>query len=140
VAIAAFVVSVIAVGIALASVVYTRRADQRADRAEARALRADDRAAAEARASELERIGAIVREIADAARAAATDPMASSRLHATRARLEAAIEVSGIELTRCSIYATTVSQGDLEEAERELEREIANARRDLAHQPSTSPA
>ena len=118
--VAAFVVSVIAVLIASGSLLYVRRADQRADRAERRAGAAE-------RVARLERVGGIMREIAEVVRGSATDPHASSRIHAGRARLEEAIAAAGVELPACSAYATSVDVKELAPAERELERAIAAA-------------
>jgi hypothetical protein len=118
VSIAAFFVSIIAVLIALGSLVYVRRADRRANRAEHRTEAAE-------RVARLERVGEIMRDIAAAVRGSATDPHSSSRIHAGRARLEEAIAAADVDLPACSEYARTVDPGSLAPAERELERAIA---------------
>ena len=128
-AIAALVISLIAVLIALGSLWYTRRADLRAGRAERRdATRfAGEQAASEVAA--LERIGSIMRrEVAQAQADAATDPQAPRRLKAAQARLEQAIDASGHDLPACSTYSGSADPALLPEAETELERALGAIR------------
>ena len=120
--VAAFVVSVIAILIAAGSLVYVRRADQRAHRAEARTEVAE-------RVARLERVGEIMRDIATAVRTSQTDPLASTRIHAGRARLEEAIAAADVDLPACSEFARTVDLSSVAPAERELERAIATVSR-----------
>lgn len=115
-AIAAFVVSAVAVLISLGSLVYVRRADQRARRAD--------------RVGSLERLGTIMRNVAATAAATASDPLAVRRLHAARARLEEAIAAADVELPACSEYASHNDSALLPAAERELEQAIAVAGKD----------
>jgi hypothetical protein len=115
VSLAALVVSVFAALVSLGSLVYVRRADRRATTSDRRAV--------------LERVGSIMREAATLQAATLTDPMASSRLHAARARLTTAIDETGVDLPKGREYAASVDPSVLAEAERELERAIAAAGR-----------
>ena len=110
-------------GNALVSVWYTRRADQRASRAEARARSVDQ-------VEILERIGGIVREV-DLIRAATqTDPFATQRLRAASDRLHDAIALAGVPLPECAEYARTGDSYRFGTAQRELEQAIAAVRRE----------
>jgi hypothetical protein len=121
VAVAAFVVSVVAVLIAGLAAIYTHRGDQRAVRAEKRAQDAE-------RVTALERIGGIMREAATTVGATATDPLARPRLDGTLARLREAIIAVDDELPACSEYARTVDLKALPAAEAELERAVGSGR------------
>lgn len=116
----ALAVAAAAVVIAYFSLRYARRADQRADRAE-------QHAAAAGRVAVLERVGSIMRDAATTADATLNDPMANLRLPAIRARLNVALDEAGVDLPKCREYASSV--GSLAEAEQELERAIAVAGR-----------
>jgi hypothetical protein len=126
-ALAAIIASVVATLIALASLWYAHRADQRAGRAEQR----DETRLAGERAStrvvELERIGEMMRETAAAVRNP-LDPESPRQVRTGLARLETAITLARVDLPACSDYASNADANKLPAAERELEQAIANAR------------
>jgi hypothetical protein len=129
VALAAIIVSVVATLIALGSLWYARSADRRASRAEHRDVARLTSEQAAARIAELERVGEIMRRVAEAV-GSALDPNAPRRVHAGLARLEAAIGEVSVDLPACSDYASNADPAKLSAAERELERAIAEARRE----------
>jgi hypothetical protein len=127
-ALAAIIVSVVATLIALWSLWYAHRADQRAGRAEERDETRLAGEQASSRVAELERVGEIMREVATAS-GRALDPMITPRVRAGLARLEEAIAAAGVDLPACSDYASNADFNKLAAAERELEQAIAAARR-----------
>lgn len=124
-AIAAFAVSLVALLIALGSLWYAHRTDRRADHSERRdpAHFAGEQTRAEVGA--LNRVGAVVQELAAAVKAAASDPYALRRVTAAQSRLEQAISVTGVELPACSTYMKETNATLLPEVERELAEAIA---------------
>ena len=132
-AVAALVISIVAVVFTGASLWYTHLANERAKRAEERARRAESRDAArfageqaETELAALERIGKIMRlELAAAVEASATEPQAPRRVKAAQSRLEQAIAAIGIDLPASAEYARTADAALLPEAERELGQAIA---------------
>lgn len=122
-AVAAFFVSLVALGGALWSLWYTHRADQRAKRAEARDTARFASEQAETEFAALDRVGGIMREeLAAAVEASATEPLAPHRVKAAQSRLEQAIAATGIDLPVCAEYAKTTDAELLPEAEAELDR------------------
>jgi hypothetical protein len=124
-AVAALLISIVAVVFTGLSLWYTYLANDRANRAERRddARFRDEEKAAEV--AKLERIGTIMRdELAGAVEAAATDPQAPRRVHAAQSHLELAI-ATVFTLPACSEYARTADAALLPEAERELGQVIA---------------
>jgi cell division septation protein DedD len=88
VALAAIIVSVVATLIALGSLRYARSADRRANRAEHRDVARLTSEQAGGQIAELERVGEIMRQVAEAV-GSALDSNAPRRVHAGVARLEA---------------------------------------------------
>jgi hypothetical protein len=125
VTIAAFTVSLVALLIALVSLWYTRRADRRADRGESRDAPRFAGEQIRAEVGALNRVAAVVQELAAAAKAAATDPHALRRITAAQSRLEQAINATGLELPACSTYMKQTNAILLPEVERELAETIA---------------
>ena len=123
-AIAALAVSLAAIAIALWSLWYARHADTRPDRAESRVAARFAGKQISARVAALNRVGAVVQELAAAVEAAATDPHALRRVSATQSRLEQAISATGIELPACSTYMRETNAVLLPEVERELAEAI----------------
>jgi hypothetical protein len=103
-------------------------ADRRANRAEHRDVARLTSEQAAGQIAELERVGEIMRQVAEAV-GSALDPNAPRRVHAGVARLEAAIREARVDLPACSDYASNADPGKMSAAERELERAIAAARR-----------
>jgi hypothetical protein len=128
VTIAAFAVSLLALLIALGSLWYTHRADQRADGADHRDAARFTGEQIRAEVDALSRVGAVVQELAAAVEAAATDPYALRRVTAAQSRLEQAIGATGLELPACSTYMKETNPILLPEVERELGEAIARRR------------
>jgi hypothetical protein len=128
-ALAAIILSGVAIAISIGSLVFTWRADRRAGRAEKRADRAEQQAERAGDVAELERIGEIVDRLAAAVEASATDPHAPRRVAAERVRLSEAIAASDFDLPATSVYADRADAGLLPAAKGELEEAIGLARR-----------
>jgi hypothetical protein len=128
VAIAAFAISLVALLIAIGSLWYAHRAGWRADHGERREPAHFTGEQIRAEVGALNRVGAVVQELAAAVKAAASDPYALRRVTAAQSRLEQAISATGVELPACSTYMKETNATLLPEVERELAEAIARRR------------
>jgi hypothetical protein len=112
-AVAALIVSGLAILISFCSLKYTSRADKARVRAE--------------KAAPLHHIRTLIRDVATAQAATTSDPMAHSDMKAKLAGLQAAVEAVDVDLPDCGAYANNADPALRPAAEQELERAIAAA-------------
>jgi hypothetical protein len=132
-AIAALVISIVAVVFTGLSLWYTHLANERAKRAESRDAARFAGEQAEAELEALDRVGAVMRELAAAVGETVNDPQALGRVHATKSRLEQEIAATGIPLPACASYAMSANHALRPAAERELGQVRAAIRRVRQH-------